>query len=137
MCFCSSLFCHSLSRQTRASLLLVFGLTTVLLLSFGSGRVARAEAGSFYAEICTSKGIAAKAGAQDFQANSGQLNHPDGGNHDECCKLCGVAVSLLSADNPLAVSPAPTFPDRFFAGRRDPPAVATHPSHPPRGPPLA
>jgi hypothetical protein len=64
------------------------------------------------------------------------LPHPASGNHDDCCKLCGVAVSLLSADNPLAVSSGPTFSSRFSTGRRDPVAVATHRSHQPRGPPF-
>ena len=133
MRLCTHSCSHSISHQTRALWLLVVGLLAMAMVTFGGSGLARASetnasAGSFYAEICTTKGIAAAG-------QTGNTPQHDGGQHD-CCKLCGASAALLTTDGTIAVAPAPTFTPLFFSAGPIPPATVAHTSHPPRGPPL-
>ena len=123
----------TLSRQSRAILLLVTGLLAMAMLTFGGARTVRAEAGSFYAEICTSKGVLASTSS----AATGDLSHQkDGESHTDCCQLCAATAALLSPGNTIAALPAPTFGQIFITEPQGSPALVAHLAHPPRGPPL-
>lgn len=133
MRLCTHSCSHSISHQTRALWLLVFGLVAMAMVTFGGSGLVRAggtnaSAGSFYAEICTAKGIAATG-------QTGNIPQHDGGQHD-CCKLCGASAALLTTDGTIAVAPAPTFTQHLLRAGLIPPATVAYTSHPPRGPPL-
>jgi hypothetical protein len=97
--------------------------------------MARGNADTFSAAICSVVGATANAVTDATSIAGNTAPQPAHGNPHDCCKLCVAAAPLLLADVTAAVPPAPTFHAAFAHGDTTRPATTAWTAHPPRGPP--